>query len=495
MEKITKTYLTFEEELLVAVYHNNVEKLKWLIGMDYFKPSMVTEPIDFGEVSVPLYWITLCYRYMLRYGEYDNARKPVDEILTIWSEIFHLDTDEIVDLKSCYHADKMPPVIKDEDKWWMGHLTLEDFLRSGAREIDFKLYKAINAYNVKEIVFYLKEGAAPDAKVIDKGGKALSAISMLRCWKRNRDYYLWGEEHVVEEWKIRSLVSNGLEEMILFLLEKNITNRKGCPVETYDGEWNLYEDTFDSQLTVSPAMKEEIGSFVKEIDKPGAVLVMFDEGKAFVRARHLHYQSLYTYVIKSIFKETKHVIIRVGGYSYRVAQLVLDLIKQQPHDRLYVEYLSEGSAEDEWKDRDSRIRVIGMGRYQFRPDMDIVKLANEYDFKTFGYKNGTHTMVYYYVNNIDTGWYEEDGKFCPFYNKYRGLQAITDVVMINGYDEIVPATSVVCTFTFDSGGDIILAGGTIHKDRRSRTSSQKKLIENSCVCLLDLTNKEYVSKQ
>ena len=45
MEKTTKTDLTFEEELLVAVYFNNVEKLKWLMGMDYFKPSKVLEEI------------------------------------------------------------------------------------------------------------------------------------------------------------------------------------------------------------------------------------------------------------------------------------------------------------------------------------------------------------------------------------------------------------------------------------------------------------------
>ena len=78
MTKDTKTDLTFEEELLVAVYFNNVEKLKWLMGMDYFKPSMVTEPVDFDEVSVPLYWLTICYHYMLRYDEYNDFRKPVD---------------------------------------------------------------------------------------------------------------------------------------------------------------------------------------------------------------------------------------------------------------------------------------------------------------------------------------------------------------------------------------------------------------------------------
>ena len=54
MIKTIKTDLTFEEELLVAVYYNNVEKLKWLIGMEYFKPSMIFEPIEIGKVSVPL---------------------------------------------------------------------------------------------------------------------------------------------------------------------------------------------------------------------------------------------------------------------------------------------------------------------------------------------------------------------------------------------------------------------------------------------------------
>lgn len=487
MQAVNRTFLTFEEELLVAVYFNNVEKLKWLIGMDYFKPSMVTEPIDFGEVSVPLYWITLCYRYMLRYKEYDYIRKPVDDMLTIWSENFHLDIDEFVDFKSCYHADNMPPIIKDEDKWWMGHLSLEDFMRSGAREIDFRLYKAINAYNVKEIEFYLNEGAVPDAKVTDKGGRTLSAISMHRYWKRNRDYYIWGEEHFVEKWEIGSRVRNGLEEMILFLMEKYIANRKGCPVETYEGEVDMVGNV-PYQFKPSTEMKEKTDAFIQKIDKPGAILAIFDEGKVFVRARHLHYESIYAYVIKRIFKETKHVVIRVGGYSDRVATMVLNIAKQQPADRIYVEYLSKGTADDEWNDRDSRIRIVGMGKYKFHSGMDIVKQADEYDFKTFGNKNGSHTMVYYYVNNIDTGWYEENGEFCPFYNKYRGLQAITDVIMINGYEDITPATAAVCTFTYDSGGNILLACGTIHEDRRSRTSSQKKLLEGADIRLLDLTN-------
>ena len=489
MEKTTKTYLTFEEELLVAVYFNNVEKLKWLIGMDYFKPSMVTEPVDFGEVSIPLYWITLCYQYMLRYGEYENVRKPVDDMLAIWKEKFQLDTDEFVNFKSCYHTDKMPPVIKDEDKWWMGHLSQEDFLRSGAREVDFLLYKAINAYDVKEIVSYLKEGAVPDAKVNDKAGRTLSAISMHRYWIRNRNYYLWGDEHVVYNWEIGSLIRKGLEEMILFLLEKSIKERKQCPIETYTGKVDMLGNVEIAPYEPSSEMKEQIDRFIKENDKPGTIVALFDEGKVFTRARHLHYESTYAYFIKRVLKESEHMVLRVGGYSYRVADMVINIAKQQQKDRIYVEYLSKGAAEDEWNERDPRIRIVGMGKYKFHPGMDIVKQADEYDFKTFGNKNGSHTMVYYYVNNIDTGWYEENGEFCPFYNKYRGLQAITDVIMVNGYEDITPAAAAVCTFTYDSGGNILLACGTKHEDRHSRTSSQRKLIMDAGIKLLDLTHK------
>lgn len=488
MTRTTETDLTFEEELLVAVYFNNVEKLKWLMGMDYFKPSMVLEPVDFDEVSVPLYWLTICYHYILRYDEYNDVCKPVDEMLSVWKEKFHLDTDAIVDLKSCYHEDKMPPVIKDEDKWWMGHLTMEDFLRSGAREVDFRLYKAINAFNIKEIELCLQKGAAPDAKVIDKKGRALSALSMLRDRMDNRDYYLWGDEHVVDNWEIGSVVRKGLGECILFLLEKSVYERNECPVETYEGEVNLL-GYVTKQFEPTQEMKEKINAFVREIDKPGAVLAVFDEGKVFARCSHLEYPSLYKWIIKKVFEESKYIRVRVGGYSDRVDSLVLNLAKDLPMDRVYVEHLAPCSADYEYKKRDPRIRIVGMAKYRFTSDMDIVKQAEEYDFKTFGNKNGMHTMVYYYVNNIDTGWYDENGEFCRFYSKERGLKAITDVAMINGFDEILPATAAICTFTFDTGGDEIYGAGFAHLDKRSRTSSQKMLIEKAGIKLLDITNK------
>jgi hypothetical protein len=366
---------------------------------------------------------------------------------------------------------------------------LNDYFRSGAREIDYVLYKAISRYDVNNVSVQLKKGGLPDAKVIDRKGNIRSAISMFRYWKSNRDYYLWGEETIVEKWRVESLILNGLEEMILSLMEDSIRNREDVPIETYSDDVDMLGCSSVSEYQPSTEMKRKINAFIHEIDSPGSVLTMFDEGKIFARCRHLDYQALYAYVIKRVFCDTRHVVIRVGGYSDRVSQMAISIAKTLPEGRVYVEYLSIGSADDEWLDRDSRIRIIGMGKYKFNSSMDIVKQTEDYDFKTFGGRNGSHPMVYYYVNNIDTGWYDANGNFCPFYNKYRGLQAITDVIMVNGYEDISPATAVVCTFTYDSLGDTLLAGGTIHEDKRSRTSSQKKLIERAGVRLLDLTYK------
>lgn len=493
MQKVEKTDLTFEEELLVAIYHNNVEKLKWLIEMDNFKPSMVTEPVDFGEVSVPLYWLTICYHYMLRDREFDDARKPVNDILSIWKERFHLNTDELIDLNNCYHSYQPYHYYPDDvSDLAIPPLTmgLKDYLQAGAREMDHVLSCAIGKKDTGEIIRLLNQGAVPDAKVMDKCGHPTSAISIFRnSIMYYRRWYLWGEEKPVEKWMIESILRKGLEEMILSLLERNIQQRTDVPVETFLEDDNLQESSDYYIKEPSPEMKEKIENFIQEIDKPGAILTMFDEGKAFARCRYCEYEYLYAYIINRIFKESKHIVIRVGGYSFRVAEMVINMVKSQPKNRIYVEYLSKGSVEDEWTNKDPRMRTIGMGKYKFRKDMDIVKEADEYDFKTFGNRSVSHTMVHFYVNNIDTGWYKDNGEFMPFYNKYRGLQAITDVIMIKGYDVIAPATAAMSTFTFNSGGDMIFAGGTVHKDRRSRTSSQRKLIEKAGINLLDLTFK------
>lgn len=237
----------------------------------------------------------------------------------------------------------------------------------------------------------------------------------------------------------------------------------------------------------SKELENKVSDFICEIDKPGAILTVFDEGKVFARCDILEYEPTYCYVMRRVWRESKNVVIRVGGYSYRAEGMAMELVKELPKDRVYLECLSDYSTSSY---EDPRIRVICMRDFKFDYGMDIVQQAEEYDFKTFSNEKGSHCMVYYYVNNIDTGFYDKNGVFYRFYSKDRGLQAITDVIMINGYEDIAPATGAICTFTFDSEGDRLYISNAVHKDRRSRTSSQRMLIEKAGIKLLDLTNKK-----
>ena len=496
MYKTKTESLTFEEELLAAVYFNNVAKVEWLIGMDYFKPSMVTEPIKVYDETIPLYWITICYKYLLHYEEYAKPREQVDKMLALWKERFKLDTDDLIDLKKCHKNDEEDDVESDEfeegQPWFMGSLTYQDFQKSGAKDIDYELYKAVCTKNIQAIVDCLKRGAMPDAKIMDREGNPYSTFALLHYHRRCRSGYIYvpGKEKPIERYDIGALINVASDEQILYLLDQNINQR----TITHSNTFSEFVPKTRVEDDIDPEVKESIDKFVIDIDKPGAILVMFDEGKVFAS---LDINDLckignaYHYLIKRVLLHSKYIVIRVGGYSYRVAGMVLDSVETLPEDRTYVEHLTDANDEGNWDYRPPRIKTVYMNRYTFSPDMEIVKKAEEYDFKTYGNQSGSHTMVHFYVNNISTGWYDKKGEFFPFYDNIRGLQAITDVAMLYGYDQIAPATAAVATFTYDDDDDTIFAGSTVHKDRRSRTSSQKKLIEDSGVKFLDLTDKKF----
>ena len=491
MYKTKTESLTFEEELLAAVYFNNVAKVEWLIGMDYFKPSMVTEPITVYDETIPLYWITICYKYLLHYEEYAKPREQVDKMLTLWKERFNLDTDALIDLKKCKKENNETNEFEEGQPWYMGSLTYQDFQKSGAKDIDYELYKAVCTKNIQAIVDCLKRGAMPDAKIMDREGNPYSTFALLHYHRRCRSGYIYvpGKEKPIERYNIGALINVASDEQILYLLDQNINQRTITPSNTF----SEFVPKTKVEDDIDPEVKESIDKFVTDIDKPGAILVMFDEGKVFASTDIndlCKIRDAYQYLIMRVLFHSKYIVIRVGGYSYRVAGMVLDSVKDHPKNRTYVEHFLDWFDKDKWN-RPPKVKTINMNQYTFTTDMDIVKKAEEYDFKTFGNNGISHTMVHFYVNNISTGWYDNKGEFVPFYHNYRGLQAISDVAMIYGFDNIPPATAAVATFTYDDDDDTIFAGSTVHKDRRSRTSSQKKLIEDSGVKFLDLTDKKF----
>lgn len=216
-------------------------------------------------------------------------------------------------------------------------------------------------------------------------------------------------------------------------------------------------------LPVREDVFQKIVEFLKEIDKPGAILAMYDEGKVFARCEWLNYEAIYEKMLLYIFKETKYIKIRVGGYSHRVRSMVYDLIENNPS----------------FKERVERINV---GELSFDKESEFIKRADKYDFKGIG----GHSCVYYYVNGIDSGFYDKDGKFCHFYQaNSKGQDAITEVVMAIGYGDIPPATAAVHTFTFDSPGDMLICGGQVTK-KKCRGQSRQDLFEENNIPYLDI---------
>ena len=81
---------------------------------------------------------------------------------------------------------------------------------------------------------------------------------------------------------------------------------------------------------------------------------------------------------------------------------------------------------------------------QFVWGSPLIDYADKYDFRS-QQANGadSHSKVWYYVNNVDCGWYKEDGSFCRFDSNRKGYWQIVEVIKAKGYNSIKPAT---CAF-------------------------------------------------
>ena len=104
---------------------------------------------------------------------------------------------------------------------------------------------------MNEIIHQLSQGGKPDAKVVSKEGEVCSTISLFREWTDVQDYFVSKEESVVENWRVSGLAVDGLQEMVLFLLEENIKNRISCQAETYTGEADRLRKKYLRKFTPS----------------------------------------------------------------------------------------------------------------------------------------------------------------------------------------------------------------------------------------------------
>lgn len=188
----------------------------------------------------------------------------------------------------------------------------------------------------------------------------------------------------------------------------------------YDEEYREYLMSIDEN-----DMNEEIISFIEKHDYEGEELALYDEDK-FTR-RVFSDNRQYTAMLKRLLL-TKHLKIRIGGNSFRVGEAITEMAKALGVKGKIIDFDSYFSDE------------------QFVWGSELIDYADKFDFRSQGGKGtGHHSMVWYYANNVDCGWYEKDGSFCRFDTNAKGYWQIVEVIKTKGYNSIKPATcALIC---------------------------------------------------
>lgn len=188
----------------------------------------------------------------------------------------------------------------------------------------------------------------------------------------------------------------------------------------YDEEYREYLMSIDEN-----DLNEEIISFIEKHDQEGEELALYDEDKFTYRV--FLGSNQYTAMLKRLLL-TKYLKIRIGGNSFRIGEAITEMSKAL-------------GIKDKVLDFDSYYRDE-----QFVWGSELIDYADKFDFRSQGGKDtGHHSMVWYYANNVDCGWYEKDGSFCRFDTKEKGYWQIVEVIKAKGYNSIKPATcALIC---------------------------------------------------
>ena len=186
----------------------------------------------------------------------------------------------------------------------------------------------------------------------------------------------------------------------------------------YDEEYREYVQNIDENN-----MDETIISFIEKHDNEGEELALYDEDKFTLRLFSDSEQ--FAAMLKRLLL-TKHLKIRIGGNSFRVGEDITNMAKALSVENKVLDF------DAYYKDE------------QFVWGSPLIDYADKFDFRWQGVKGvGRHSMVWYYVNNVDTGWYNEDGSFCRFDTNEKGYWQIVEVIKAKGYNSIRPATSAL----------------------------------------------------
>ncbi len=172
-------------------------------------------------------------------------------------------------------------------------------------------------------------------------------------------------------------------------------------------------------------LNETIISFIDKHDHEGEELALYDEDK--FTQRFFSDSKQYAGMLKRLLL-TKHLKIRVGGNSFRVGESISSMAKALGREDKVLNF------DDYFRDE------------QFVWGSSLIDYADKFDFRSQGRSDTGHrSMVWYYVNNVNCGWYEKDGSFCRFNSKEKGYWQIIEVIKAKGYKTLKPATcALIC---------------------------------------------------
>ena len=364
MKKTIIEYLTYREELEMAVLYLNLEKLKYLVAMDIFdEDCLLSNDINETKQRYPLYVINLCYSYIFTKEPYSCFIEKNNAMQNYWHERFGLPMKNDELLENLYdHKERLNPSYY-EDKFnfsWLCHCV-----------------SRVGSYN-----FLLKKESSD-----------------------HNHYYMYS-------WMIN--------DALLIRTAKTLEDNGADLHYDYDDEYRDSVQNIDEN-----DLDETIKSFIGKHDNEGEELALYDEDK--FTHRLFSDSKQYAAMLKRLLL-TKHLKIRVGGNSFRVGEAITEMAKAL-------------GVEDKVLDFDTYFK-----EEQFVWGSPLIDYADKFDFRSQQANGaGSHSKVWYYVNNVDCGWYKEDGSFCRFDSKEKGYWQIVEVIKAKGYNSIKPATcGLIC---------------------------------------------------
>jgi hypothetical protein len=364
MKKTIIEYLSYREELEMAVLYLNLEKLKYLVAMDIFdEDCLFSNDINETKRRYPLYVINLCYSYIFTKDPYGCFVEKNNKMLEFWHEHFGLPLKNDELLEELY--DHKERLILDyyEDKCHF------NWLCSCVAEM--------NSYRF----LFNKESSD------------------------HNHYYLYS-------WMIN--------DALMIRTAKTLEDKGANLHYDRDSEYRDYIKNIDEN-----DLSDQIISFIEKHDNGGEELALYDEDK--FTNRLLSDSKQYAAILKRLLL-TKHLKIRIGGNSFRVGESITNMAKTLGLENKVLDFDAYFKEE------------------QFVWRSPLIDYADKFDFRSQQANGaGSHSKVWYYVNNVDCGFYNKDGNFCRFDSKKKGYWQIIEVIKTKGYNSIKPATcALIC---------------------------------------------------